>query len=202
MVGICLDSLCGNNNSPTEHLSYLRLALGQELKFLTVLLVQIKEYFLVACYQKELFLVNLQNSVLIWLLVVVAELFFHDKFKLIVVNGEGVFTLDQNRISKRIQWGEADFKLMDFLKAVLGWWVDWVNWELFVCYNVHFVFIGHLDFLDFSVQVVVTNLLGVKVKKTDLCLGWTLVFIAENWVDFFRLWVLGQCNCYNSIKWV
>ena len=42
---------------------------------------------------------------------------------------------------------------------------------------------GHLHFLDFTVQVVIADFLGVEVKQANLSLHCDLVLVAKHGID-------------------
>lgn len=151
VIRVGLNTLASNDQSAAQNLCHFRLALRQELQFLTVLLVQIEQHLLIASRQNELLLVYFQHSVCFLLFVVVAHLLFHNKFKVVVVNCERVLPLNQDWVIKRVQRGKADLKFMDLFKSVLGCWVDRVNWEFLIGHDVKFGFIGHFRFFNFAI---------------------------------------------------
>lgn len=61
---------------------------------------------------------------------------------------------------------------------------------------------GHLHFLDFTVQVVIADLLGVKVEQADLGLHWGLVLVAEHGIDLGRILAFGEGDSNNPVEGV
>ena len=78
--------------------------------------------------------------------------------------------------------------------------VDWKYWQFLIRNNVKLVFIGHLCFLHFAIQIIVSNFLCIKVEKTDLSLWLDFVLIAKYWVDFFCLADFRKCHSNNTIE--
>ncbi len=200
VIRVRLDPLARNDQSSAQHFCHLRLAHRQKLQLLAILLVQIEQHLLAPRRQNELLLVHLQHSVPFFLLVVIAHLLFHDQLEVVVVNCKWVPALDQNWVVKGVKWSQADLQFVDFLQAIFSAGVDRVNRKLFIRHDVQFGLVGHLSLFHFSVQVIISNFFGVKIKKANLCFGLGLVLVTEDRVSLFGFSIFWKSYCDDSVK--